>query len=627
MQRRSLILWFLFLLLNAFSLSAQNGRYDLRFDLHEINCSDSLMFVDIEVRAHADTNTFAIAGQNYRFSFNRAAVDSPHIEMELTLSGPVIAPNGFSLYYPHSLTGSIDTIVSYNVAFATGPGYPVSDTAWTEVGRLVFSIVDFYECVNLRWHTQAPADFPNTIITEKVGVNEIAVDEGSYFNLNFCFADSCAVNDPPIALNDFNTTVIATPVSGNVLPNDTDPEGDSLIVQSMPVISPSSGSLNLDPLGNYTYSPIAAFAGKDSFLYNVCDSGLPTQCDQAWVKIRVDSCKAPATLSLPSAFCVGDTIPLSATLVSGAATYSWSLPAGASILSGQGTAAIMAAWGNSTGNVCVTAQTGNCVSPPQCKMLQPMPLPGPAGLIAGPDSVCPGKLNVFSIPQVPGATGYSWSLPSGWTIKNGAGTNQVSVLTTASAGSVCVTATNNCGSIQPICMPVWIESLPTAAFGWTTSGLQLQFTDNSTGATSWQWDFGDGNTGSGANPVHSYSAGGTYTVCLMATGTCGTDSECQTLVLTATSVSDLSLALAFRIYPNPASDKFFLSFQSEIRKELHLCLFDLSGKRIRESDFPAFPNEKDIEFDVSGIPEGLYLLRISAGGQNWTQKLWILSGG
>jgi PKD repeat protein len=54
-----------------------------------------------------------------------------------------------------------------------------------------------------------------------------------------------------------------------------------------------------------------------------------------------------------------------------------------------------------------------------------------------------------------------------------------------------------------------------------TEGLvnePIQFTDASTGGiTSWQWDFGDGQTSSGQNPSHVYSALGTYTVVLKVT--------------------------------------------------------------------------------------------------------------
>ena len=48
-------------------------------------------------------------------------------------------------------------------------------------------------------------------------------------------------------------------------------------------------------------------------------------------------------------------------------------------------------------------------------------------------------------------------------------------------------------------------------------GNSVVFTDNSVlNATTWQWDFGDGNTSTEQNPTHTYTAEGTYTVSLTA---------------------------------------------------------------------------------------------------------------
>ncbi len=52
----------------------------------------------------------------------------------------------------------------------------------------------------------------------------------------------------------------------------------------------------------------------------------------------------------------------------------------------------------------------------------------------------------------------------------------------------------------------------------TTNGcnpLTINFTNNSTGATTYLWDFGDGNTSTSLSPSHTYTALGTYTVTLI----------------------------------------------------------------------------------------------------------------
>jgi len=54
-----------------------------------------------------------------------------------------------------------------------------------------------------------------------------------------------------------------------------------------------------------------------------------------------------------------------------------------------------------------------------------------------------------------------------------------------------------------------------------TSGpdpLIVRFTNSTTGAVAWHWDFGDGGTSNVEDPIHTYLASGTYSVTLTATG-------------------------------------------------------------------------------------------------------------
>lgn len=48
------------------------------------------------------------------------------------------------------------------------------------------------------------------------------------------------------------------------------------------------------------------------------------------------------------------------------------------------------------------------------------------------------------------------------------------------------------------------------------SGSEVQFTDLTTGANQWLWDFGDGDTSTERNPVHIYTSNGEFTVSLTA---------------------------------------------------------------------------------------------------------------
>lgn len=67
---------------------------------------------------------------------------------------------------------------------------------------------------------------------------------------------------------------------------------------------------------------------------------------------------------------------------------------------------------------------------------------------------------------------------------------------------------------------------PIAAFSFAPespiTGQAVQFTDGSSGASSWAWTFGDGGTSSLRSPTHAYAVAGTYAVELAATNAGGT---------------------------------------------------------------------------------------------------------
>ncbi len=77
---------------------------------------------------------------------------------------------------------------------------------------------------------------------------------------------------------------------------------------------------------------------------------------------------------------------------------------------------------------------------------------------------------------------------------------------------------------------------PTAAFTYGVDGLTVSFTDESTDedgtVVSWSWSFGDGGTSTARHPLHTYAAGGSFSVTLTVTDDeGGVDTETQTLSL------------------------------------------------------------------------------------------------
>ncbi|WP_019987196.1 Ig-like domain-containing protein [Rudanella lutea] len=93
-------------------------------------------------------------------------------------------------------------------------------------------------------------------------------------------------NDAPIAQNDLIATTPNSPVVIAVRANDSDPDAQTL---GLPILvsAPTNGNIVINPNGTITYTPVNSFTGVDSFVYQVCDTGLPILCDQATVTVLV----------------------------------------------------------------------------------------------------------------------------------------------------------------------------------------------------------------------------------------------------------------------------------------------------------------------------------------------------
>lgn len=77
-----------------------------------------------------------------------------------------------------------------------------------------------------------------------------------------------AVNNAPKAVNDSASTAYQTPVSINVLANDSDADGDTLTVTSL---SGVNGSAVINANGSITFTPASGFSGIETFNYTVSD--------------------------------------------------------------------------------------------------------------------------------------------------------------------------------------------------------------------------------------------------------------------------------------------------------------------------------------------------------------------
>lgn len=151
--------------------------------------------------------------------------------------------------------------------------------------------------------------------------------------------------------------------------------------------------------------------------------------------------------------CGGETLTYSVTEVAGV-TYTWTVSAGATIVSGQGTNQISVnyASGYSGGTIEVAGSFG-CGNGPERTANIVNDTPVKPASILGTVVACPGSTVSYSVVQAPNVTSYNWGFPSGATI-SGQGSNTVNITYPAgyTQGQVTVNAVNSCGSSASIQM-------------------------------------------------------------------------------------------------------------------------------------------------------------------------------
>ncbi|MCA0237608.1 MAG: PKD domain-containing protein [Bacteroidetes bacterium] len=164
---------------------------------------------------------------------------------------------------------------------------------------------------------------------------------------------------------------------------------------------------------------------------------------------------------------------------------------------------------------------------------------------------------------------------------------------------------------------------PVALFGYAGLDNTILFSNASTGADSYVWHFGDGDTSTLAAPEHVFTASGTYEIVLIATNECGSDTFSRVIELTITGTQSAADWDVFRVFPNPNPGRFTVELSGLPQNELTFALFNTLGQQLlfETQDFRS--GYLFHTFEYSELPAAMYTLRISAGGQSRYVKLAV----
>jgi gliding motility-associated-like protein len=127
---------------------------------------------------------------------------------------------------------------------------------------------------------------PNTGFTGKDTLTyNVCDDAGKCASANQIITVIPSGKNTTTATDDYITVKSLTPVTGNVLLNDLDPEGNKQTVTPQTVTVPGKGTLILLSDGSFTFTLAPYYKGPINFPYTVCDDGIPVACASATLYI------------------------------------------------------------------------------------------------------------------------------------------------------------------------------------------------------------------------------------------------------------------------------------------------------------------------------------------------------
>jgi PKD repeat protein len=185
-------------------------------------------------------------------------------------------------------------------------------------------------------------------------------------------------------------------------------------------------------------------------------------------------------------------------------------------------------------------------------------------------------------------------------------------------------ATTDAQSIRIVAKAVAFDSLsywnvgkflPQADFQFAnTANLQISFTNNTQYATTYSWQFGDGNSSTQINPVHNYTTAGTYTVRLIAIKCGVSDTIIKSVTVTSSGIEDAKQEV-LHLFPNPVTNE--LHIVTDIKNIQSVYVTDLAGRKYN-CTFQL--KDKMINVGTEHLSSGIYTLTIEAEGKSFSTK-------
>ena len=144
-----------------------------------------------------------------------------------------------------------------------------------------------------------------------------------------------------------------------------------------------------------------------------------------------------------------------------------------------------------------------------------------------------------------------------------------------------------------------------------------------TNGLTYNWDYGDGNNGTGVTPTHTYNANGPYIVTLSVTGPCVDDTHIDTIQVEGIGIDEGMIGRTLSLYPNPTNGQFRVEFDVEGLENVEISIISTIGQVIYFEKPGNISGRYQQSFDLSGEAAGVYLMRITTNDHVITRRVTL----
>ena len=418
---------------------------------------------------------------------------------------------------------------------------------------------------------------------------------------NFFINGSCNINATPIPVITGPSSVCINS-TGNIYSTETGMTNYLWTVSSGGTIQ--SGGGPTDPTVTVTWN----VSGNQSVSVGYTTSAGCTSASPTMYSVIVNPLPdTPGAVTGNTSVCGGASgVVYAVNPVTNATSYNWTVPVGASVVSGGTTNSITVNYATNASSGFISVSGVNSCGTGASSPLLPVAvtiLPSNAGSISGAGLVCQGENNVtYSVATIANATGYLWTLPNGAVIASGGNTNSILVnfSSTASSGIITVNGTNGCGNgtVSPD-FPVQVSPAPDPPVISVINHTTLR--SNVADGNQWYRDgiLLTGQTGQDCIPTLDGSYWDVVTV-----NNCPSDTS-NHIEWPEVGTDDLDLN-SFLVYPVPTTGIFTIEMERSKYMTYQIDLFDILGERVFHQETIPFSGNPAITVDLKQMPVGIY---------------------